>query len=165
MNVAPSEHAVVKAEVEDDPTGVGYPVWDGDTETAKAIARLLVDRPEIDNPDPAPEIPKPMDTDILLGSVSGESLAKIESSALDAVSRRIESGERQAVVRWVAIALAKGWITQSEHDAIQADLQATISDPNHPEKVLDRSRLGKVLDRNVGGISASEVSQIMDSEG
>lgn len=163
MNIIPDEFAAVKSEIETDPASVGYPSWDNTEDTARAIALLLVDRSKVDNPATAPQIPKPMDTDMLLGAVSVESIAKIDATALEAVSQRIEAGERAAVARWVAIALAKGWITQVEHDAIQADLQSTVADPNHPAQVLGNSRLTTVLGRTVGGISASEVTAILNS--
>lgn len=149
-NLTDDEIALVRDELTNDPTAKGYAATD-----AAGKARLLAERP---TSSVTQAVPKPMDTDAMMSHLSLTSIQSISEVGFDAVGRHIAADSRDAVKRWLKIARVKGQMTQAEHDAVVAEVDATV---NETTTTLGDSRLMAVTGRAIGGISAEEVNEVL----
>lgn len=122
-NPTPAAIAAIRARVSD---------WTpGDQQIADALN--VADQA---NPIPAPPIPKPMDSETLLGKISNVAKGKVyRQPAIVGLQNSIHSGDRKAVKSWFALALVGGDIGQAEYNDLVTEIDATIPDPRWPDKV------------------------------
>lgn len=161
------ELAAIRSEITTDPEQIGYPSWDGEQSTALTICHQLVTRPLIDNPEPAPQVPKPLVVADLLDALSPEGVAYIASqnlSDLEPIGARIREQDRAGVVNWMLLKKLAGEVSEADYAAILAVCSATIDDPNHPEQVYGDNRLTVLLGREIGSLSPSDVIAAMEVE-
>ena len=160
-NIRDEEIALVREELVNDLSGVGYKDGAGNFRDPKEIARLLTQRPMIDNPVAAPQIPAPLDKTAMYALIK-PFVANFPAEALIRVGDAMDSGDRETLGLWVQIALDSGWITQAAFDTIMTAFSSTISDPAWPSRVPGKSPLERVLGRATG-ISPDEVDHIIRS--
>ena len=160
-NLTDAEKTLLKAEIDSDPEGLGYKDASGNYRSPQEIARLLTQRTLIPNPEPQPQVPKPIDVNTLMGLVSPATIAAADYSALRAIEEAADAGDRSRLMRQFQVWRAKGWLSDpAEVSAIQAELTATIPDPNWQPQVSKASPIERVLGRNTG-ISVEEVNDIL----
>ena len=159
QNFTDAEKTLLKAELQNDPNGVGYKRADSTFKTAEELAYLLTFKGTVPNPDPQPNIPAPLNKQELLGMVL-PFVGSFTDEALVRVSEAIDNDDRATISLWLTIALQRTWIDQATHDAIAAKLTATIPDPNWKAQVPGQSPIERVVGRSQG-ISPQEVQQIL----
>jgi len=161
-NLTLEEKRLLKTEIDTDPNNLGYKDVNGNYRAAAEIARLLTQRQLIPNPEPQPQIPKPIDTNALMSLVSPTTIAAADYAALQAIEEAADSNDRPRLMRQFQVWQAKGWLSDpNEIAAIQGELVATIGDPNWKAQIPDKSPIERVIGRNTG-ISVDEVNEILN---
>ena len=147
------------AEFKNDPESIGYKNPDGTFKTVREIAHLLLVRPMVPNPNPQPQLPKPIDTNQLMSLVSPSTIAAADYLALKAIEEAADSGDRGRLQRQFQVWQAKGWLSDpTEIQAIQNELTATIPDPNWQPMVPGQSRLEQLFGETVIGYDKIETA-------
>ncbi len=160
-NLTQAEKALLKTEIDTDPDGLGYKDVNGNYRSPQEIARLLTQRTLIPNPDPQTQVPKPIDVNTLMSLVSPATIAAADYNALRAIEEAADAGDRPRLMRQFQVWQAKGWLTDpTEISNIQAELAATIPDPNWKPQIPKQSPIERVIGRNTG-ISVEEVQEIL----
>ena len=159
QNFTDAEKSLLKAELDNDPNGVGYRRPDGSFRTPDELASLLTTKPLVANPDPQPNIPAPLNKQELLGMVL-PFVSQFSDEALVRVSDAVDNDDRATISMWLTIAKQRNWVDQPTFDAVQAKLNATIPDPDWKAQVPGQSPIERVIGRSQG-ISREEVQQIL----
>lgn len=100
---------------------------------------LLLTKPEIPNPDPAPQVPAPADPATLLSLVPTDELANIDDGLLGRVMDSVEAGSLTRVGLQIQVAVARGYISATTAQALSTAMQATMDDPDHSTTVFGPS--------------------------
>lgn len=129
------------SELKNDPANVGYKNADGTFKPQAELIGLLLNKPMVANPDPAPQIPKPVTAQDVLGLLSPASVQAIPFDAMVEVNKAIAEKDMERLGLQLQVFAAKGWINSTEVAALQARLAETIPDPNWPAQVPGQSRL------------------------
>lgn len=101
--------------------------------TAKEIARMLVDYPMVANPDPAPQVPKPITANAVRTVLDGLGASEVVAGELIALAR---AQDREGIADWAEMRLSGAKLT-----AVQDYLAQTIADPDHPATVRGECRV------------------------
>jgi len=109
---------------------------------------LLLTKPEISNPDPAPQVQAPADPAALFNPVPADELAAIDDGLLGRVMDAVEDGNLQRVSLQIQVAVARGYISSGTATALATALQATVDDPDHPATVFGPSPWETILADN-----------------
>lgn len=150
------------SELQNDPAGLGYKNADGTFKSAAAIGKLLTDPfGTVANPTPQPTIAKPFTYTDVLGLLSAASQVNVRAlPELSRVLDDINAQNRHAVTVWAGLLLAGSSpvITQAEHDAIVALMNATELDPSWPSTVPAASRLEQAF--GVGAVASALITAV-----
>jgi len=160
-NLTAAERATIKAEVDADPTSMGYHNPDGSLTLVSEVIRLLLLRPMVPNPNPQQQTLVPLDLNTLLGLLPMAELANVPDMTLAEMKQAVLDQDRAALTRWGTIELAKGRITQPTFDAIAAKLAETEPDPSWPATVPGQRRIDVVVGRAVNGPRHDEISNAL----
>jgi len=79
---------------------------------------LLLTKPEISNPDPAPQVQAPADPAALFNPVPADELAAIDDGLLGRVMDAVEDGNLQRVSLQIQVAVARGYISSGTATAL-----------------------------------------------
>lgn len=109
---------------------------------------LLLTKPEIPNPDSAPQVQAPADPAALLNLVPANELAAIDDGLLGRVMDAVEEGNLQRVSLQIQVAVARGYISSDTASALATTMQATVDDPDHPATVFGPSPWDTILSDN-----------------
>jgi len=89
---------------------------------------------EIDNPSPAPSVPKPV-TVSALAAAAPVTLTTVSDVVWIEIGKRVDAQDRVWLATTADVLLARRQMPQMEHDAVLALMTETISDPSWPAKV------------------------------
>jgi hypothetical protein len=135
MNPTPEAIAAIRAYVTD---------W----RPSDATIAAALNTPDRPNPTPQGQVPKPMSTTDLLGKVGNAGKGKIyRGPAIVGIQADIRAGNRDAAKNWFGLAAAAGDVSAAENDALTAEIDATIPDPNwQPLVSWAQATLGRAVD-------------------
>jgi len=136
------------AEISADPAGIGYPAWDHEPQTRKAIINALCGRREIPNPEPQEDITPPVEDDDLtavLGNVSSASLVNLtDSPLLPYFFEVVKAGNDKSAKRLLQAAAKAGLLEPSEVQQVQDHFERLIPDPSYSPTILAPPRIVEV---------------------
>lgn len=113
---------------------VGDIKGDGYPSTGQLANLLMGSYAEIDNPEPAPQVPAPLTFDGLL-SQAAAFVNSVPNELLTDLLSRIERQDRTGISQVAAVLLSRKTIDDAAHAAVSSVLAATVNDPSHPVKV------------------------------
>ena len=140
MNPTPDTIAWIRSYVATLPGG-----WDTSVPDIVAAANT----PTVPNPAPQPTVPKPFYVTDLVAHLDAETLASLRTlPSLPRVLDDINSNNRAGCNLWLNLLLASTDITQQQHDALAAVINATYPDPSWPSQVgAAEANLGRPIDQ------------------
>lgn len=146
------------AHLQNDPNGCGFKNADGTWKPAATIALLLVSpRGSVANPVAQPTIPKPF-TIADLVAAAPNATRTIPDADLEPIAARCRDNDRAGVKNWADVLLARSAMSQAEHDAVVAVVEATEGDPSWQANVPGPSVLESTF--GVGAVSAALISSV-----
>lgn len=152
--------AAIRAEIEKDPAGMGYPSGREDGDLA-LVAELLITPPRVRNPDPAPHVPAPIDPLALLAAIPDEEYAKIPEATTLRVQDYLDSGDRGRLAVVVASLAKRGVLSAETVRSLRAALSTTVPDPSWPAEVEGPNRASVVLGRALGALSVEDLREVL----
>jgi hypothetical protein len=153
--------AAVKAELDNDPAGIGYKV-NQTLQDHKTLTRLLTQPTNKPNPTPQPQVPAALTVANLMSLLSASSQANIvHSGYAKVVADAIVAQDRDGLLLWMQLLLTSNVITSDEATALQNALNVTIPDPQWSATVLGPSRLETIA--GYGAIDTKDVADALAS--
>lgn len=159
MNAA--QLATLRAELAEDPAGLGYGALGQDYE---AVAAALNTRPQVPNPEKQGVVPRGLSLLEVFAAVRpGEALAIYERPALLAdVKAAIEGDDRSAMAALLGLVAASGLVSAGSLAAVQALLATTMPDPSWTVTVPGSSRAALL---GLPAVLAADVQLVLNSGG
>ena len=114
------------------------PEPDGYNATRKLL-RTLRFRPLVANEESQGLVPKPIDADDVINTLSDPQIQAIPGEVLTFFVEACENRNRARIQRIGRIMLKKGWIDTTARDAIIAELDSQIPDPDYKSQVRGES--------------------------
>jgi hypothetical protein len=136
------------------------PEPDGYNPTQKLVVRLHRP-PQIPNPNAQQNVPKPINADDLWSVLTEGEMASIGMEGLRLLQDALESGDRSRIKRLVGVALEKAWIGQSKHDAIVAEINAEIPDPDWTATVAGPNDREATWPQFASGVRAKYIDSVL----
>ena len=136
------------------------PEADGYNPTLKLIHKLA-EAPQVPNPEPQAQLPKPLSAQDLHDALSDAEKAAIDTVWFRAMEEAIEGNLRDRVKRLVNVAFKKGWISEQKATAMKGEVDATIPDPNWKATVDGLNDLRANWPGEEPGIHRKYVDQVL----
>jgi len=132
-NLTGPEIQILRDELLTDPAGIGYRTTKGKLKKPATLVGLLLERPEIENPDPPRTTRRTPTPDDLVQALEDPKVAKLAPL---------------------------GWINQDEAIAL-AKIDLTVQDPTYKPFIPGPCRLEEILGRPVGGLAPAEIATVL----
>lgn len=163
MSLSPEVVSLFTTEFTDDPTSRNYSEILGLSTAEEKRTAMIV---KIGNGysvanDPAPSIPTTMYVSSFVAIVGSSVINTIPGVELNLIRIDIESQNRDAVLMWATVGLAKSWFDQTMYDALVALVAATEPDPDWPATKMAPPRMITITNGAMGGITEAELDELV----
>ena len=142
-----SDYVAIRDEILNDPNGLGYSGL-----SPKQQLKKLMDKPDIANPDPVPNVPNPPTSDEVIDML-GTDFAKFDTETVLRADQLIGEQNFEGLGLLIKYATVKGWIDTTMAVNLGGLLVRVHPDPNHPATVKGEKRLDEILGRFIDNVS------------